>query len=382
MSLRQPRRAGLLLATGQTTVYSGEADDAFYLKGLLKSYTILTTGAYSSTSNVDLTHLARNDISFTAPVAQAETATVVGTITTTGNATFTVTAANSPALAAGKAISVGVVELDDAAAVAGKARTVLGADGDVAAFFTVGGAGADVILTALATAANDTTMNLAYIDGTCVGLTADATSTDTTAGALGILTCAGQMGVFKVAGGETIVVTGSTSNNLTLTTTAAGANTVTVTGATVTEAAGDNVVIAKREAHSNNCVLDNNTGLMWSRYASSAVGVLGTGLMPWTGQTYDIFAYAAAANAAAVAGYSDWRIPNDMELASLRDMEVPMCEPDTTAFPSWPITDSVWTSTTYPYHTGKAMLIYFVAGYISYGVKATETYFTALVRGG
>jgi hypothetical protein len=217
------------LATGQTTSYSSEQDDGALRKGLPKSYTILTTGAYSSTSNIDLAHLSRTDISFDA-----------------------------------------------------------------------------------------------------------ATKT---------ITCAGQMGVFKAAGGETIVITGSTSNNGTYTTASATADTVVTVEALADEAAGATVTIAKREAHSNNAVLDNNTGLMWSRYVSDKMGTAGDGKMPWTGQLYDIFAYAAAANTALLAGYGDWRVANFFELVSLANMENSPCVPDTTAFPSFP-TDRVLSATT------------------------------------
>ena len=71
---------------------------------------------------------------------------------------------------------------DDASAVAEKVRVALAADADVGAFFDVSGAGADVVLTVKAAAADDATMNIAYDNDTCAGLTPDATSDDTTAG--------------------------------------------------------------------------------------------------------------------------------------------------------------------------------------------------------
>lgn len=116
---------------------------------------------------------------------QIETATMVGTITTAGNMTLTLTAAGmtgSPK-AISKAVSVG----DTASVVATKARAALQADADVAAMFEIGGTGADVVLTRLEGGneerfANDATVNLAYTNGTCAGLTPDATSTDTAAG--------------------------------------------------------------------------------------------------------------------------------------------------------------------------------------------------------
>jgi hypothetical protein len=170
-----------LLATMQKTIYNiGDDGDSQY--GIVPSYTVLSTGGYSGTTTVNTPHYAANTISFSHGARQVETATVVATITQAGNATFTVTAANSVNLAAGKAISVAVALADTAILVAGKARTVLAADADVSAFFIVSGTGATVILTAKTAAANDITMNCASIDDTCIGITAAANSANTTAG--------------------------------------------------------------------------------------------------------------------------------------------------------------------------------------------------------
>lgn len=111
---------------------------------------------------------------------QVETATVAGTVTTAGNATFTVTAASmtgSP-----KAVSVAVALNDSAAVVAQKAREALALDSAVAALFEVGGLGTAVVLTKKTAAANDATLNIAIANGTCAGLTAAQTSADTTPG--------------------------------------------------------------------------------------------------------------------------------------------------------------------------------------------------------
>lgn len=261
------RRRGRLLKTGQTTQYSGEQDDGALQKGLAKSYTVLSTGVYSGTTNVDLAHIsARTDVSFTA-----------------------------------------------------------------------------------------------------------ATKT---------ITCTGQMGVFKAAGGETIVISGAAeaSNNGVFTTVSANANSVVVNEALTEEAAGATVTIAKREAKSNNCVLDNNTGLMWSRYVSASMGTAGDGKMPWTGVPYDIFAYAAAANTASLAGYTDWRVANIFELFNLCDYSIANRTPDATAFPSW---DSpVWSSTTWGALTTSAAALRTTGSANSVlDVTKATAYLALLVRG-
>lgn len=212
-----------------------------------------------------------------------------------------------------------------------------------------------------------------------VHLVSDAISFDA---ATRTITCTGQMGVFKAAGGETIVVSGSASNDGVYTTASADANGVVVVEALQDEAAGATISIAKRSAKSNNCVLDLNTGLLWSRYVSNYVGATGTGVVPWTGVPYDAFAYAAAANAAQLAGFDDWRVPNLFELQSLYNVAAGAAGPDPTAFPSWPAGNAyVWTSTTNPYVTTNAFNCQTSLGSSGNRPK-TEAYYVALVRGG
>lgn len=112
--------------------------------------------------------------------AQVETAVVVATITTSGNASVIVTAACLPG--GSRTLSVAVLNLDDASAVALAIRTALAADEIIALFFTVSGAAANVVLTRLVAEANDTSLNIAVTNDTCVGITPDATSNNTTAG--------------------------------------------------------------------------------------------------------------------------------------------------------------------------------------------------------
>jgi len=190
-------------------------------------------------------------------------------------------------------------------------------------------------------------------------------------------------GLFVAA--DTIVITGDSDNNGTYTIASVSGKVITLDGADElsTEAVGDTVNIAKREALSNNCVLDRNTGLMWARYTSAenaAMGAASDGKMPWTGELYDIFQWCEAANAAEMGGYSDWRIPNDVELASLRNMEAPNALPDITAFPSWPA-DYIWSSTTPPSNTSYAFHVYFYSGLVHYNAK-TAADFASLCRGG
>lgn len=140
---------------------------------------------------------------------------------------------------------------------------------------------------------------------------------------------------------------------------------------------------AKTDAHSNNCVYDRRTKLMWSRYVVGSVGPASGGKLPWTTNVNGegIFAYAAAANAAKLGGYDDWRVPNWLELTSLLDMEYPNAAPDAIAFPGWPTTDWFWTSTASP-----TITTYAIIGRFNYGTTEQadkiQNFYIAIVRGG
>lgn len=264
-SLKPDQAWNYLLKTGQTTQYSGKADDGFYQKGVAKSYTVLTTGTFT---NIDLPHLISTQLHFDA-----------------------------------------------------------------------------------------------------------ATNTVTQEGA------GGGCNAFLAGGGDRIVVNGSTSNNGAYNTVSATANSVVIKENFANEIGGANTSISKREAHSNDVVIDNNTRLMWSRYAAANMGIGGDGKMPWVlaGVIYDIFAYANAANIAKLAGYNDWRIPNDVSLASLRVMETPSAAPNAIVFPGWPTAAFMKTSTTRPDLTTSSIVAYFGSGYLYTDLKSNVGY-VALVR--
>ena len=118
-------------------------------------------------------------------VLQVETATVIAAAgaTTAGDATVIVTAANL--VGSPLTVSVPLLLTDNTAAlVATKIRAALTANAAIASIFTVGGATADITLTAKIAIANDPTLNISIANGTCAGITAAPTSTSTTAGVL------------------------------------------------------------------------------------------------------------------------------------------------------------------------------------------------------
>lgn len=146
-------------------------------------------------------------------------------------------------------------------------------------------------------------------------------------------------------------------------------------------------VNSKTEAKSNACALDNNTGLMWCNTLSATVGPANDGKLPWTttgsgGTAEGIFPYVAAANAAGLAGYSDWRIPNINEALSIADYAAPTGIPNATAFPGWPANPQFWTSTTAT-NAGTYAFYMYIGDYASDTIALkTSTQLVLLVRGG
>lgn len=100
-------------------------------------------------------------------------------------------------------------------------------------------------------------------------------------------------------------------------------------------------------AHTNEVVLDKNTGLVWSRDVEDAVFGTGAQRLLWDGSAAsdeDIFEYVDQANTAAVAGYTDWRVPNINEISSLIiSRESGAAALDATAFNS--LSGAFWSST-------------------------------------
>lgn len=185
---------------------------------------------------------------------------------------------------------------------------------------------------------------------------------------------------------EDVIYTNAPNNLGPFTITTGGvAGTITCVGAAFTsETPAGAVTFYKAEAHSNACVVDNNTGQMWSQTVVGKMGVASDGKLPWTTDVggYGIYPYVLAANAGTgLALYTDWRIPNDIELLNLRDMGKTVPTPDAIAFPVWPVSDYFWTSTTLADPGTSAHIIHFINGNMVNALK-TSSYFVVLVRGG
>lgn len=124
----------------------------------------------------------------TGGTTQIETATVLGTVTASGDAEVIVTAAGvtgSPIT-----FTVPVLINDTDIVVAGKIRAALKANTDLTDVYAVSGTGSEVILTRRFAAADDATLNISVDNDTSTGLTAAPTSADTRAGVAGATTFA------------------------------------------------------------------------------------------------------------------------------------------------------------------------------------------------
>jgi len=111
---------------------------------------------------------------------QVETAVIVITTITAGDADFILTASGMT----GTPITtvVALANGDTAEEVVAKAAAEMNLDSDITDLFSVVASGVNLVVTRLVAAANDGTLNLAYADDTSGGLTDDATSNNTTAG--------------------------------------------------------------------------------------------------------------------------------------------------------------------------------------------------------
>lgn len=112
-------------------------------------------------------------------VMQVVTIGVSGSVSTAGNATVIVT--TSGMTGSPITLAVGVALNDSAAVVAQKIREAMLANSYIAGLWGIAGTGTNIVLTKLASGANDSTAAVSIANGTCAGLTASA-STQTVIG--------------------------------------------------------------------------------------------------------------------------------------------------------------------------------------------------------
>ncbi len=144
-------------------------------------------------------------------------------------------------------------------------------------------------------------------------------------------------------------------------------------------------VNGKTIAMENDCVIDQNSCLMWMKYTpDSDIGSSNDGQLHWLDTTdhEDIFTFCDAANAVGLAGHNDWQVPNIFELFSLIVMDAGIGSPFIDANFQC-VLDFYWSSTSYtPTPTTQALALSFNQGIISGTGKTTQLHYLRLVRRG
>ncbi|MBN2455743.1 MAG: DUF1566 domain-containing protein [Sedimentisphaerales bacterium] len=133
-------------------------------------------------------------------------------------------------------------------------------------------------------------------------------------------------------------------------------------------------------------VIDRATGLMWAADGSQAGGNNGNMIKWYDGAGSALSDYPALNYAynLTFAGYSDWRLPNILEMISIVNYQIdaPMKYSEFSNLGEEPVDYDYWTSTTRPALGGSNA--YYVSFYNSTVNNAVKTYikFILCVRGG
>ena len=136
--------------------------------------------------------------------------------------------------------------------------------------------------------------------------------------------------------------------------------------------------------HGDGSVTDNRTGLMW-RQCSEGLTTTTTPCDTGAAATYDWSgahqrALDVNGNGAENLGYSDWRLPNRNELASLVESQCYLPSINATLFPNT-VSSVYWSASPYAFNSNYAWFVYFYNGYVYYNFKDYAVY-VRLVRGG
>ena len=135
--------------------------------------------------------------------------------------------------------------------------------------------------------------------------------------------------------------------------------------------------------HNNGTVTHNKTGLMWMRCELGQTWDGST--CSGSSQAYTWSAALQVAEGYAFSGYSDWRVPNKNELASIVELACYNPAINTLAFPNAQ-TNAVWSSSPDANTSGDYGPIY--AWYVGFGNgyvwpdSKIQTFHVRLVRGG
>ncbi len=127
--------------------------------------------------------------------------------------------------------------------------------------------------------------------------------------------------------------------------------------------------------HGDGTVTDEATGLMWQKCSLGQSGSSCTG----TALRFTWQAALAVANNNTGSGYTDWRLPNKNELASLLEDACYNPAINETVFPAT-LSSVYWSSSPYAYNINYAWIVYSGSGSVDYYNKSVSFY-VRLVRG-
>ncbi len=351
---------GLLLKTGQTSVYHA-GDDGSYQKGVVKNYTVLSTGQHTGTTAVDNPEYAAATIAFVAATKKiTDTANLLATFKTgdtlrvrgsVGNdGVYTVATGN----VAGEIVTTEAL-VDEAA-------------------------GAFITLCKRASPANN-----AVVDNN-TGLTWRRYSTGGPAEKVGPTSVgslvwydATKCYVLHAAGADLQIIASPATLRI-----VGGAGEIAryFVGACL-DLTGFANAVNNLPGYVVTAVAVNGADLDISlqTFGGTLIAEAAAGSRSITLVCQSIFSYLAAMNAAGLGGYSDWRVPNISELGSLQQSIPTSGRPDGTAFPSWPTSGFWFTSSSLPADTYYKSYVEFTLSNQSY-LDQTTPALLALVRGG
>ncbi len=130
--------------------------------------------------------------------------------------------------------------------------------------------------------------------------------------------------------------------------------------------------------HADGTVTHNTTGLIWMRCLLGQTWSDTT--CNGTAQIYQWWGALQMADSYTFAGYSDWRLPNKNELASIIEEACHDPAINTLAFPVWE-RSIVWSSSPSAGNSNSAWLAVFDDGRVATNDKK-NSYYVRLVRGG
>ncbi len=124
-------------------------------------------------------------------------------------------------------------------------------------------------------------------------------------------------------------------------------------------------------------VTDKVTGLVWQR---CSVGQSGSDCSSGSAINVNWPDALQAAQDSTVAGYTDWRLPNAKELASIIEFRCYGPTVNSSVFPGT-LSGSYWSSSPQERYNNFARMVSFHIGYVYQDIKS-RTYHVRLVRGG